>query len=436
MTTFGLILMAVFAFVAVLAKPLDPVKRAISEDMRDKKNAQPEKEEVEPKTKKSSTLVQHIMVTLLAVAIMGFFALITVMAKPLDPIKRAISDFSFTDVYYEIQGDADTCRFITIVDLTKVTKRGDIAQVLIDIEKANPKVIGLDCVFDNEGEDFEGNDSIIKVAETYKNIVFSEKMLDWANDSVGYTKAIHSFFQEFVDIKEGTSNMPRSLYDSMKRKLPLSEKYNGKRYPSLVAQIANEYTEKDMTRGRTEDININFRRTAFHVLQPEEVKAHPELINGQIVLFGAMYEDSDMHWSPVGKIAGVELLAYSIQTLITQKEIKDVPIIPFCIISLLLIFMVQVMQASYLKRTSNSKNMFVRYVIGSSYVLSILTFLFTSVFLGISFFVFSLFCISFNLAWALSVIAFLGTSRSMYAAIKDYAESMKDKYSVLKKINI
>lgn len=127
-------------------------------------------------------------------------------------------------------------------------------------------------------------------------------MLDWANDSVGYTKAIHSFFQEFVDIKEGTSNMPRSLYDSMKRKLPLSEKYNGKRYPSLVAQIANEYTGKDMTRGRTEDININFRRTAFHVLQPEEVKAHPELINGQIVLFGAMYEDSDMHWSPVGKL--------------------------------------------------------------------------------------------------------------------------------------
>ena len=256
MTTFGLILMAVFAFVAVLAKPLDPVKRAISEDMRDKKNAQPKKEEFEPKTKKSSTFVQHIMVTLLAVAIMGFFALITVMAKPLDPIRRAISDFSFTDVYYEIQGDADTCRFITIVDLTKVTKRGDIAQVLIDIEKANPKVIGLDCVFDNEGEDFEGNDSIIKVAETYKNIVFSEKMLDWANDSVGYTKAIHSFFQEFVDIKEGTSNMPRSLYDSMKRKLPLSEKYNGKRYPSLVVQIANEYTRKDMARGRTEDIIV------------------------------------------------------------------------------------------------------------------------------------------------------------------------------------
>ncbi len=98
--------------------------------------------------------------------------------------------------------------------------------------------------------------------------------------------------------------MPRSLYDSMKRKLPLSEKYNGKRYPSLVVQIANEYAGKDMARGRTEDININFRRTAFRVLQPEEVKEHPELINGQIVLFVAIYEDSDMHWAPYGKIAG------------------------------------------------------------------------------------------------------------------------------------
>ena len=401
-TTFALILMAIFAFVAVLTKPLDPVKRAM--DMRDKEDRKPEEEKDKKVPKKGVSFAQHIMVTLLAVAIMGFFALITVLAKPLDPIKRAISDFSFTDVYYEIQGSADTCRFITIVDLTKVTARGEIARVLTDIEKANPKVVGLDCVFDNEGEDFEGNDSIIKVAETYKNIIFSEKMLDWANDSVGYTKVIHSFFQDFVDIKEGTSNMPRSLYDSMKRKLPLSEKYNGKRYPSLVVQIANEYAGKDMARGRTEDININFRRTAFRVLQPEEVKEHPELINGQIVLFGAMY--------------------------------KDVPVVPFCIISLLLIFVVQVMQASYLKKTSESKNMFVKYVIGSSYVLSILTFLFTSVFLGISFFVFSLFCISFNLAWALSVIAFLGTSRSMYAAIKDYADSMKDKYKVLKKINL
>ena len=39
-TTFALILMAIFAFVAVLTKPLDPVKRAM--DMRDKEDRKPE----------------------------------------------------------------------------------------------------------------------------------------------------------------------------------------------------------------------------------------------------------------------------------------------------------------------------------------------------------------------------------------------------------
>lgn len=42
----------------------------------------------------------------------------------------------------------------------------------------------------------------------------------------------------------------------------------------------------------------------------------------------------------------------------------------------------------------------------------------------------------FNLAWALSVIAFLGVSRNMYTAIKDYVSSVKDKYSFLKGIGL
>ncbi len=384
-------------------------------------------------------LMRHVLVTFLAVAIMGFFAIITVTIEIMDPIRRTIADFSFTDIYYQIEREGaapDTCRYITIVDMTKVTARGDIAKVLTDIEAANPKVVGLDCVFDNEGDDIEGNDAIIEVAEKYKNIVFAEKMLDWENDTIGYTKVIHSFFSEFVDINEGTVNMPRKLYDSMKRKTALTELYRGKHQLSFVSQVSNLYTGKDMVGTHTGDININFSYTKFQVLQPDEVKAHPELIEGQIVLFGSMYEDADMHWSPLGKIAGVELLAYSIQSLIERTDIKYMPFIPFCIITLLIIFIVQVLQANYLRWTGLSSNMFTKYIIGSAYVMNILTFLFTSVFIGISFLIFCTFHISFNLAWALSVIAFLGVSRSLYAAIKDYVNSVKDKYSFLKGINL
>ena len=236
-----------------------------------------------PKAKRSPVvegLIRNMLVTFLAVAIMGFFAIITVKAEIMDPIRRTIADFSFTDIYYQIEREGaapDTCRYITIVDMTKVTTRTDIAKVLTNIEAAKPKVVGLDCVFDVEGDDIEGNDTIIQVAEKYKNIVFAEKMLDWENDSIGYTKSIHSFFSEFVDIKEGTVNMPRKLYDSMKRKAALSEVCNGKRQLSFVSQVSNLYTGKDMVGTKTGDININFSYTKFPVLQPEEVKALPSL---------------------------------------------------------------------------------------------------------------------------------------------------------------
>lgn len=165
----------------------------------------------------------HVVVTLLAVTIMTLFAIITIKVDYLAPVKRALAGFSFTDVYYQIEtegSDPDTCRYITIVDLTRVTERGQIAKVLRDIEAAHPKVIGMDCVFEGEGEDMEGNNAIVEVAEQYKNIVFAKKLQDWKGDSVGYTKATRSFFADFVDITEGTVNMPRLLYDNMKRKYP------------------------------------------------------------------------------------------------------------------------------------------------------------------------------------------------------------------------
>ena len=148
---------------------------------------------------------RHIAVTFLAICITSLFALIAVLAKPLDPVKRAIKDFSFTDIYYEIQKestDPETSHMITIVDMTKLTKRADIAQLLMDIESQGPKVVGLDVCFDNEGEDFAGNDSLIQVAEKHKNIVYSLKLLDWKDEETGFTKSIHSFFHEITDISQ------------------------------------------------------------------------------------------------------------------------------------------------------------------------------------------------------------------------------------------
>ncbi len=380
-------------------------------------------------------LRRHLSVILLSIGISSLFALVAIFAKPLDPVKRAIKDFSFTDIYYEIQKESslpDTSRIVTIVDMTKLTSRTDIASLLAEIEEHGPKVVGLDVCFDNEGEDYEGNDTLIAVASRYRNVVYSMKMLDWANDSIGWTKCIHSFFYEITPLIEGTTNMPRALYDSMKRRVPVCERYEGKIYPSFVTQVSNLYAGRDLVGKRTEDVKINFSPTVFRVLSPEEVAGHPELIEGQIVLVGAMYEEADRHWTPVGKIAGVELLAYGIHSIIYSNEIKDMPFAFLCIVSLMVIFIVEVIQHWYLQTMAASNWIFVRYILGSTYVMSILTFLFTSVLLGLSFLIFKLYGLSFNLAWALSVITFLGTSRSMYTALKNYFKAWNEQEKMKK----
>lgn len=384
-------------------------------------------------------LLRHVCVTFLAVAIVGIFAFVTVTAKPLDPLKKTIEEFSFTDIYYQIrsEGNPDSSRAITIVDITNVIERADIAQTLVDIEKHHPKVIGVDCLFESIGEDLEGNEAVIDVAGKYKNIVFAEAMTDWENDSVGWANAKHSFFAELVDIKEGTINYKRTLYDSMKRTAAISETYQGKQVPSFVTQLANLYADSAIVSvSRSEDININFSKTYFHVLQPHDIAAHPELIEDHIVLFGAMNSVNDLHWTPLGRIPGVELQAYAVQSIILSKEIHDIQFVPFCIISLFIIFFVQVLQSLYIKRTSASGNLFIKHVVGSTYILNILTFLFTSVFIGISFFVFARYNISINLGWALSAIAFLETSRDLYASIKEYINSKRDKYKFLRGIKL
>lgn len=375
-------------------------------------------------------LVKHIAIVLLAAIIAGFFALMALYVKPLDPIKRAVQDFSFTDIYYQIKsetGSEDLSTLITIVDLTKLTNRSDIAQTLIDIESCDPKVIGLDCCFDNVGENFAANDSLIEVAETYDNIVYALKYLNYANDSIGYTLAIHSFFSELVDITEGTVNIPRKQYDSMKRKAPLAEKYNGKLHPSLISQVSDIYMGKQTKHDEVVDLAINFTPTRFTVLNPDEVKKNPDLIRDRIVLFGCMFEDSDWHWTPIGKIPGVELLAYGIQTVIYNKDVRTIKGILLILLSFIIVLIVQLVQSYYLNRTSDSKYLFVKFVVGSPYVLGIQTFLISALFIGVSFIAFMMYNVSFNLGWAMSVIAFLGTSRKMYDAIKDYIFALKEK---------
>lgn len=380
--------------------------------------------------------MSHLLVSLIAFMLMGLVALITISVKPLDPIERAVKDFSFTDIYYEIlndTGDPEESQLVTIVDITHQTNRAEIAQTLQDIEQLDPKVLGVDCTFDVEGDTFSANDSLVDVARQYDNIVYAMKCTDWANDSEGWERTIHSYFWENVDIREGSVNMPRAKYDNLKRRIPTAEIVQGEVQPSFVSQVKAVYLNEEPTEEQKE-LYINFSPMRFQVLQPDEVKEHPELIYNRIVLYGSMDSNEDSHWTPAGKVAGVQLLAYGVETMLCEKEVQDVPLVPSCFLSLLIVFLAQMFQVFYIRRTKHSTNLFVKHIAASSYIVGLLTFLLISVFVYVGFIMFKYFNLSFNLGWAISVIAFLGTSRKLYESVKDYLQELSEKHGRLKSI--
>lgn len=366
-------------------------------------------------------------------AIVGFsfiivwgYAGIALNLSFLNPISEAIKSFSITDKYYQMMAEKDS-RLIVLVDLTNLFDRADIAQALEEIEACNPAVIGMDCVFEGEKEDTASDNAIRRVAEKYDNIVFSYRLVD-EQEGIGYSRSIHSFFTDETSVHEGVTNMLyESHFNRIKRKLKAGWLVNSNLEPTLVGEVANIYAQEKVINATDKDININFHPTRFTKLDPSEILQNRDQIEGRIVLFGTLTEETDMHFTPLGKIAGVELLAYATQSILEKEEIKKFPFWIQIIISVILVILSNILQLTYIDWTTKSESPFIRYVIGSAYILGVLTFLWIALILWITFLCFSIYGISIDIGWPVAAMAFLATSRSFYAACEAYYKLWKER---------
>ena len=120
-------------------------------------------------------------------------------------------------------------------------------------------------------------------------------------------------------------------------------------------------------------------------------------------------------------------MAYGLQSVLYSNEVKTLSYPALCLISLLIILLVEVLQHHYLTRTAASKRIFIRYIVGSTYMMGIWTIFFSTLILGICFLLFNIYGWSVNLAWALTVITFLGTSRNLFIAIENYLKAWRQR---------
>lgn len=387
------------------------------------------------KSQEPRPLLKNVCVTLLAFAVMGFFALIMVKLPPLNPLTDTLANFSFTDIYYSVISESGTpveSKTVTIVDINQLEGRGNYADLLEEIESMHPAVICVDAVFEGVRlYDQEGDMQLADVVAKYDNIVFSMKMeeLHTENNMWVSTASIHSYFTEFVDVREAFCNMPRgNLYDSMKREIPIAASVDSVMFHSMIVETVNTYARKDVTEGRNDAVKINYSPTSFPSLKPVEVKAHRELIEDRIVLLGDLHDQYDQHWSPLGeKLAGVSILAYGIQTMLDKKEVVKPHWTITCLLSFLVVLMMLYIINLHARWTKDSKNLVVRFLLGSDYARGLIIFASSSLLLMVSFLIFMKWNLSLSWGWAFSGVAFLSTAGNLYKAIRGYYLARKEK---------
>lgn len=338
------------------------------------------------------------------------------------PVKHIMEDFSMTHFFYEIgRKEPQQNNLITIVDMTDLVKRGDIARVMRQIEEAEPAVIGVDMVFKGERTDSVGNKEIAQVARDYDNIIWSLRLDNNISIEEGYNYYYRSFFIEETGAKEGVTNMVGSKLGRMKAKLSHGWRIDDQILPSFITAVVNYYAGEELLPIDEKDENINYRPTRFEVVDWKDVEEKSDLLADRIVLFGAMHDDVDMHITPLGKMAGLQVLAYAVQTAFDRENtIREVSGFKLFIYSFLIVMITFILRSRRVQWVNARKNPLSRLILGFPVVGSFISFLWVALLMGGAYLLFDVYDISFNLTYAFSAIAFLGTAENSYNIIRNY----------------
>lgn len=268
---------------------------------------------------------EHLVIALMAVAMLGVGWMLIVNIGFLNPVAEAIDDFSMTDVLYKIENaepSGEVSEAVTLVDITPVYDRGAMADILGEISLCNPKAVGIDVIFEGVKTDSVGNAYLTETAAQMPSAttIFAEKLTDYSADNEEFQSVVRSFFADSVTVNQGFTNLLNDMTGTPVREMPTAAMLDGKEvYPFAVA-LCEAAGIKVADKSADNDFLINYENVDFVIVPADSIMEYSDLIEDRIIIVGAMHEESDMHATPVGKMPGAKIHAYSVTTLLEHKR--------------------------------------------------------------------------------------------------------------------
>ncbi len=358
----------------------------------------------------------HLLIAVGAFILLGVLSVVTYNISFLNPVAKALKAFSVTDLFFEIQhyGKPEESRTVAIVDISDVEDRGDIAVLLERVVLCDPACIGVDAIFEGLKADAEGNARLLDVVRTYgDNMVFTCKLTDYDSQAGCFASSVHSFFTDSVTVKEGYANLKNNLDNLPVRKLSVKNRLGQGTVKSFPAAVVEQYSGRSLE-NHGEDWLINYRNVGFRVISPDDIEQEADFLEGKIVLLGGFREERDAHVSPLGKMPGVEIQAYSVGTLM-GKSVRYLPSWINWILAFVLSFLFQVTVEALVKATGQGRRVVPATFLRESRIVPGNTlFLCSAVLTYLTFVIFTKWGYCIDIAIVLTLFALTLESRKLY----------------------
>ena len=290
--------------------------------------------------------IDHFLVTTLALVLLWLLSIITFNLSILDPVADALDEFSITDVFFEIENNKEenieTSNLITIVDMTDLHNRGDIASLMQEIGLHNPLCVGIDLIFEGEKDDSIGNKELVEAVNNLgETAIYSKKLTDYSGETDKFANRVSSFFTKDIEVQEAYTNLVNDMSSTRVREFTATQQEGETESISFPAAIASRF-DTTLVSNHKDSYLINYRNVKFPVVKFDEIQEKADLIDGHIVLIGTMTEEQDMHMTPLGKMPGIEVQAYSLLTLLEHKDLQELPLWLSILITFVLCYLLEI----------------------------------------------------------------------------------------------
>lgn len=367
----------------------------------------------------------HLIVTTISLLLIGVLVFFAFNLSFLNPVARAIRGFTMSSIYYKVMnatGEKQQSDLITLVDMTELHKRGDIADLIADIYSMEPRRIGVDIIFEGEKDDVEGDEKLAYYADDCSDkLVTAFKLLNYNGHE--FTGSVHSFFTQFLNVTEGFTNAMTDEARSI-RSYNVSYNYKGEQKFSLPAQIA--MAEGFDVKGKKNQHTINFKAVDFPVVSWKDIGKHPELIKDRIVLVGTTKEEGDMHYTPIGKMSGLHVLAYATLSMMEGYEVSEAGFWLVLLIAFIAGCVTNVVDTVFKTLARNRRSTLMLFIMSSGLYVKFIYFTLMVLLTWGSFALYTRGHFNIDTILALSTIVFIGEGRLLYRGI----------LTVLKRYNI